>query len=61
MISFERIKYMEDIGEIQFKDFVNDGLIFEKKPVSANIHTNKFKIWDFSVTDVKKPLHQQIV
>ena len=46
---------MEDIGETQFKDFVNDGLIFEKKPISADIHTSKFKIWDFSVTDVKKP------
>ena len=51
---FERIKYMEDIGET-FKNFVNNWLIFGKKPTSADIHTNKFKIWDFSVTDVDKP------
>ena len=51
---FERIKYMEDIGET-FKSFVNNRFIFGKKPTSADIHTNKFKIWDFSVTDVDKP------
>ena len=51
---FERIKYMEDIGET-FKNFVNNWLIFGKKPTSADIHTNKFKIWDFSVTDDDKP------
>ena len=28
---FERIKYMEDIGETQFKNFVNDGLTLGKK------------------------------
>ena len=39
----------------QFKNFVNDRLIFGKKPISADIQTNKFKIWDFSVTDVEKP------
>ena len=46
---------MEDVGETQFKNFVNDRLIFGKKPISADIQTNKFKIWDFSVTDVEKP------
>ena len=29
-------------------------LYLEKKP-HIDIHTNKFKIWDFSVTDVEKP------
>ena len=28
---FERIKSMEDTGEIQFKNFVDDRLIFAKK------------------------------
>ena len=51
---FERIKSMEDIGEAQFNNFVNDRLIFEKEP-QIDIRTNKFKIWDFSVTDVEKP------
>ena len=46
---------MEDIGETQFKNFVYDGLIFGKNPISADIHTNKFKIWNFSVTDFEKP------
>ena len=32
---FERIKPMEDIGETQFKNFVNDRLIFGKKSISA--------------------------
>ena len=52
---FERIKSMKDIGETQFKNFVNDCLLFGNKRISADIHTNKFKIWDFSVTDVEKP------
>ena len=52
---FERIKSIEDAGETQFKNFVNDRLIFGKKTISADIRTNKFKIWDFSVTDVEKP------
>ena len=51
---FERIKSMEDIGEAQFKNFVKDRFIFGKKP-QIDICTNKFKIWDFSVTDVEKP------
>ena len=54
---FERIKSMEDNGEIQFKNFVNDALYLGKKPVSADIYTNKFKIWDFSVRNL---LRQQI-
>ena len=37
---FERIKSMEDIDETQFKNFVNDRLIFGKKPISKDIHTN---------------------
>ena len=51
----ERVKSMEDIGEKQFKNFVNDCLIFGKKPISADIHKNELKISDFSVTDVEKP------
>ena len=35
---FERIKYMEDIGETQFKNFVNDGLTLRKK-ISQQIST----------------------
>ena len=50
---FERIKSMVDIGEMQFQNFVNDSIIFGKK--SAALHTNKFNIWDFDVTDVEKP------
>ena len=50
---FERIKSMVDIGETQFQNFVNDSIIFRKN--SAAIHTNKFNIWDFDVTDVEKP------
>ena len=52
---FARIKSIEDAGETQFKNFVNDRLTFGKKTISADIRTNKFKIWDFSVTDVEKP------
>ena len=32
---FERIKPMEDIGETQFKNFVNNPIIFGKKSISA--------------------------
>ena len=42
--SFERIRSMEDIGKTQFKNFVNDRLIFGKKPISADILTNTFKV-----------------
>ena len=56
---FKRITSMEDIGETQFKNFVNDHLIFGKKPIPADIHTNKFKIWDFSVS--RNLLRQQVV
>ena len=52
-LMFERIKSMEDVGLTQFQDFVNDCLIFEKL-TSADIHTDNFKVWDFSVTDVEK-------
>ena len=45
---FERIKSMEDTGEIQFKNFVNDRLIFGKKACLSRYL--KFKIWDFSVS-----------
>ena len=32
---FERIRPMEDIGETQFKNFVNHPIIFGKKSISA--------------------------
>ena len=51
---FDGIKSMKDIGETQIKNFANDCLIFGKKPISADTHTNKFKIWDFRVTGVEK-------
>ena len=51
---FEIIRCMEDIGKTQFKNILNDRLIFGKKHISGESHTNKFKIWDFSVTDVEK-------
>ena len=52
-LMFERIKSMEDIGEAQFQDFVNDRLIFEKL-ISTDIHIDDFKVWGFSVTDLEK-------
>ena len=36
---FERIKFMEDIVETQFNNFVNDCLIFRKKPISTQINS----------------------
>ena len=41
---FKVIKSLEDIGERQFKKFLNDHLIFGKMPITADIHTNKFKM-----------------
>ena len=52
---FERIKSTKDIGETMIMNFTNDCLIFGKKSISADTHTNKYKIWDFSVTKVEKP------
>ena len=57
---FARIKSIEDAGETQFKNFVNDRLIFGKKIISADIRTNsKFGIL-VSLTS-KNLLRQQIV
>ena len=40
-------------GEKQFISFINDRLIFQRKPISATIHKNKFKIWELSKIDDK--------
>ena len=50
---FDVIKGMAEQGEKQFISFINNRLIFQRKPISATIYKNKFKIWELSKIDDK--------
>ena len=54
-VAFTTLKKMEDIGEKQFIDFLNDRLIYPKVSICETIPKNIFCFWYTPEVDAKKP------
>ena len=44
-VAFNTLKKMEEVGEKQFIDFLNDQLIYQKVSICETIPKNNFCIW----------------
>ena len=54
-VAFTTLKKMEDVGEKQFIDFLNDRLIYPKVSICETIPKNIFCFWYTPEVDAKKP------
>ena len=54
-VVFDTLKKMEEVGEKQLIDFLNDRLIYQKVSICLTIPKNNFCIWYTPKIDTKKP------
>ena len=54
-VAFNTLKKMEEVGEKQFIDFLNDRLIYQKVSICEIIRKDDFWIWYTPEIDTEKP------